>query len=146
MQIEITQQDIDRGEQHNTRGCAIARALMNAFGTSDVYVHPRHGIKVGPFNFAATKEIFDFILAFDQHRSNVRPTALTLSPIQHADLHPMQYAHSTNESAHVNGPWHSMHYNMQPAYMMDMGKPPMPMMMTMSAKEAKHIYGSYGSA
>ena len=137
MQIEITQQDIDRGEQHNTRGCAIARALMNAFGTSDVYVHPRHGIKVGPFNFAATKEIFEFIMAFDQHRSNVRPTALTLSPIQHSDLREMQYS----SYPHMQ-PGYA--YNMPPAYMMD-GKAPGPVMFSADYSK-KDWYGSTGSA
>ncbi len=77
--IHVTQEDIDNGEQKNIHGCAIARALKSAFKTEDVIVSSSL-IRIDDKSYPTPLIAKDFVCKFDTDKFLVSPITFVLSP------------------------------------------------------------------
>lgn len=79
MEIRIEQRHIDQGLQGSVNGCAIARAIREQFGASEVFVSIG-GAAIDGQTYRVAPEFTQFVRDFDHDKGSVQPTTVTLSP------------------------------------------------------------------
>lgn len=72
VEIDVTQQDIDKGKRRNARRCPVARALRRATGRRNCYVS--NDVSVGDMYCSLPRRFSTFINTFDDYgRDEVKP-------------------------------------------------------------------------
>lgn len=84
MTIDVTQKNIDEGAVFTGTNCAIARALKDTFGASEVFVGYDRGtpgliVQINDASYVLDGAGVQFVLSFDAGKK-VTPTRLTLTP------------------------------------------------------------------
>lgn len=78
MKIEVTQQDIDRGDCGNPFNCPIALAIKRVTGEDDrVYVFHEYVINLNRGYYKIPKAAQEFVKSFDNHEA-VKPFSFKL--------------------------------------------------------------------
>lgn len=81
MKIEVTQQDISRGQQADANTCAIARAIRRQTGIRNVSVT---GISasIGGKHYRLPEPCSTFVSEFDRNKSWVKPFSFTIKGLK----------------------------------------------------------------